>query len=65
LFSTDTVAFAICRAVTSCFVLSEFMSSDRGYLGDPVVNPHEVGIFSELGDDFAHADPPKSVVLWW
>jgi hypothetical protein len=33
------------------------MNSDGGYLGDPVVNPHEVGIFSELGDDFARADP--------
>jgi hypothetical protein len=34
-----------------------FMSSDGGYLGDPVVNPHEVGVFSELGDDFTRADP--------
>jgi hypothetical protein len=25
--------------------------------GDPVVNPHEVGVFSELGDDFARSDP--------
>jgi hypothetical protein len=34
-----------------------FMSSDRGgYLGDPIVNPHEVGIFSKLGDDFTRAD---------
>jgi hypothetical protein len=33
------------------------MSSDKVYLGDPVVNPHEVGIFSELEDDFAHANP--------
>jgi hypothetical protein len=33
------------------------MSSDEWYLGDPIVNPHEVGVFSELGDDFAHADP--------
>jgi hypothetical protein len=33
------------------------MSSDGGYLGDPVVNSNEVGIFDELGDDFAHADP--------
>jgi hypothetical protein len=32
-------------------------SSDGGYLGDPIVNPHEVGIFSKLGDDLAHADP--------
>jgi hypothetical protein len=34
-----------------------FMSSDGGYLGDPVVNPHEVGVFSELGDDFTYTDP--------
>jgi hypothetical protein len=33
------------------------MSSDGGYLGDPVVNPYEVGVFSELGDDFARVDP--------
>jgi hypothetical protein len=33
------------------------MSSDRGYLGDPVFNPHEVGVFSELGDDLSRADP--------
>jgi hypothetical protein len=26
-------------------------------LGVPVVNPHEVGVFSELGDDFTRADP--------
>jgi hypothetical protein len=28
-----------------------------GYLGDPVVNTHEVGFFSNLGDDFASTDP--------
>jgi hypothetical protein len=39
--------------------MSNFMSSDggEGYLGDPVVNPHEVGVFSELGNDLARADP--------
>jgi hypothetical protein len=26
-------------------------------LGDLVVNPHEVGVFSELGDDFARVNP--------
>jgi hypothetical protein len=26
-------------------------------LGDPVVNPHEVGVLNELGDDFTCADP--------
>jgi hypothetical protein len=38
-------------------MVSGFMSSDGGCLGDPVVNSHEVGVFSELGDDFANADP--------
>jgi hypothetical protein len=38
-------------------MVSGFMGSNGGYLGDPVVNPHEVGIFSELGDNFARADP--------
>jgi hypothetical protein len=33
------------------------MSSDGGYLGYPVVDPHEVGVFSELGDDFARTNP--------
>jgi hypothetical protein len=26
-------------------------------LGDPVVDPHEVGVFSKLGDDLTYADP--------
>jgi hypothetical protein len=26
-------------------------------LGDPVVNPHEVGVFGELDDDFTRVDP--------
>jgi hypothetical protein len=26
-------------------------------LVDPVVDPHEVGVFSELGDDFSSAYP--------
>jgi hypothetical protein len=38
-------------------MVSRFMSSDGGYLGGPVFNPHEVDVFSELGNDFAHADP--------
>jgi hypothetical protein len=53
LFPTGAVASAVYRAVTSCFVVPDFMSSDGGYLGDPVVNPHEVGVFGELSDDFA------------
>jgi hypothetical protein len=28
-----------------------------GRLGDPVVDPHEVSIFNELGDDFSSAYP--------
>jgi hypothetical protein len=38
-------------------MVSGFMSSDKGYLGDPVVYPHEVGVFGKLGDDFARGDP--------
>jgi hypothetical protein len=53
----DTVASAIYWAATSGFVVSGFMSSDGRYLGDPVVDPQEVGVFSELGDDVARADP--------
>jgi hypothetical protein len=34
-----------------------FMSSDERYLGDPIVKPHEVGVFRELGDDFDRANP--------
>jgi hypothetical protein len=56
-FPVDTVASAVCRAVTSGFVVSGFMSSDGEYLGNPVVHPHEVGVFSELGDDFTHVNP--------
>jgi hypothetical protein len=38
-------------------MVSGFVSSDGGYLSDTVVNPREVGVFSELGDDFARAVP--------
>jgi hypothetical protein len=31
--------------------------SSEGYLSDPIINPHEIGVFSELGDDFARANP--------
>jgi hypothetical protein len=57
LFSTGAVASTVFWTVTGSFMVPWFMSSDGGYLGEPVVNPHEVGIFSELGDDFARADP--------
>jgi hypothetical protein len=30
---------------------------DGRRLVDPVVDPHEVGVFSELGDDFSNAYP--------
>jgi hypothetical protein len=43
--------------MTGSFMVAGFMTSDEGYFGDPVVNPHEVGVFGELGDDFAHMDP--------
>jgi hypothetical protein len=55
-FSVDTVASVVCLAAISGFVVPGFMISDRGYLGDPVVHPHEVGVFSELGDDLARAN---------
>jgi hypothetical protein len=34
------------------------LTSSRGrYLSDSIVNPHEVGVFRELGDDFTCAYP--------
>jgi hypothetical protein len=57
LFSAGAVASTVCWTAAGSFMVSRFMSSDRGYLGDPVVNPHKVGVFSELGDDFTCADP--------
>jgi hypothetical protein len=38
-------------------MVSSFVSFDGGYLSDPIVNPHEVGVFSELGDDFTRVNP--------
>jgi hypothetical protein len=46
------VASTVYRAATSGFVVSS-----RGYLGDPVVVPHEVGVFSKLSDDFTCVVP--------
>jgi hypothetical protein len=40
--------------MTSSFVVAV---PDGGRRGDPVVDPHEVSIFSELGDDFSSAYP--------
>jgi hypothetical protein len=57
LLSTGTVASTVCWIAAGSFMVSGFMSSDGGYLGDPVVNPQKVGVFSELGNDFARADP--------
>jgi hypothetical protein len=34
-----------------------FASSEGRYLGDSVVNSHEVGVLRELGDDFTHVYP--------
>jgi hypothetical protein len=34
-----------------------FASSEGRYLGDSVVNSHEVGVLRELGDDFTRAYP--------
>jgi hypothetical protein len=41
-------------ATTSSFVVAV---PDGGRLGDPVVDPHEVSVFSELGDDFSSTYP--------
>jgi hypothetical protein len=56
-FSANTVASAVFRAMTGGFVVSDLVSSDGGYLGNPVVHSHEVGVFCELGDDFSGANP--------
>jgi hypothetical protein len=51
MFSTDAIAPAICWGVatTSGFVISSG--------GDSVVDPHEVGVFSKLGDEFSRVMP--------
>jgi hypothetical protein len=51
------VRSTICWTAAGSFMVSGFLSSDGRYLGDPVVNSHEVGVFSELGDDFTRVDP--------
>jgi hypothetical protein len=57
LLSAGAVASTVGWTAAGSFMVPGFMSSDGGYLGDPIVNPHEVGVFSELGNDFARADP--------
>jgi hypothetical protein len=49
----DTIASAFCRVVTSGFMVLGFVSTNGGCLGDPVVHPHKVAVFSELGNDFS------------
>jgi hypothetical protein len=44
-FATDVIASVICWAATSGFVVSGG--------GDSIVDPHEEGVFSKLGDEFA------------
>jgi hypothetical protein len=51
------VASTIRWTAASSFMVSGFMSSERGYLSDPVVDPHEVGVFGKLGDEFARVYP--------
>jgi hypothetical protein len=46
LFSMGAVASTICWTAASSFMVPGFMSSEGGYLSDPVVNPLEVGVFS-------------------
>jgi hypothetical protein len=50
---SSTVAAEV-SAATCSFVAAV---PDGGWLGDPVVDPHEVSIFSELGDDFSSTYP--------
>jgi hypothetical protein len=50
---SGTVAAEV-SAATCSFVVAV---PGGGRLGDPVVDPHEVSIFSELGDDFSSAYP--------
>jgi hypothetical protein len=47
--SSSTVAAEVSTATCSFVVVVP----GGGRLVDPVVDPHEVGIFSELGDDFS------------
>jgi hypothetical protein len=51
------VVSTICWTTAGSFMVPGFMISDGVHLGYPVVNPHEVGVFSKLGGDFARADP--------
>jgi hypothetical protein len=46
LFSTGVVVSNICWTMSGSLMVPGFMSSEKGYLSDPVVNPHEVGVFS-------------------
>jgi hypothetical protein len=50
--SSSTVVTEV-SAVTCGFVV---VVPGRRRLVDPVVDPHEVGVFSELGDDFSSAN---------
>jgi hypothetical protein len=50
---SSTVAAEV-SAVTCSFIVAV---RDGGRLGDPVVDPHEVSVFCELGDDFSSTYP--------
>jgi hypothetical protein len=50
---SSTVAAKV-SAATCSFVVAV---PDGGLLGDPVVDPHEVSVFCELGDDFSSTYP--------
>jgi hypothetical protein len=43
--------------MNSGFMVLVFTISGQRYLSDSVVNPHEVGVFRKLGDDFTCAYP--------
>jgi hypothetical protein len=57
MFPSGTVASTIRWTATSGFVVRVVTSSGGRYLSDSVVNPHEVGVFRKLGDDFTRAYP--------
>jgi hypothetical protein len=53
LLGSSTIAAEV-SAATCSFVVAVL---DGGRLGDPVVDPHEVSVFCELGDDFSSTYP--------
>jgi hypothetical protein len=46
LFSSGEVTSTIYWTAAGSFMVPGFMSSERGYLSDLVVDPHEIGVFT-------------------